>query len=188
MNALLAALLALLPGTYDNAAQVAADANTPRLTTYIRAVDAPAFGPDLLYLEEIRNGDPNDIARIRLMKFTVEGEVIRLHMINPNAPEMLRGAHADLKRVRTLAESDMRADRGLCDVYIRRDGDRFVGWMSPRTCDRKDNAGNSVFVDYDLVIEQGAMKVRNRWLSAKDGAPAWEMTPGGWLEQVRVGD
>lgn len=186
----IAALVALLTGTYDNAAQVAADPKMPRLTTYIRVVDAPVFGDRILYLEEIRDGDPNKIARIRLFKFTAEDETgtIRLHLINPKDAEKLKGAHNDLTRVRSLTLDDMRADRGLCDVYIRRVGKGFEGKMKPKSCDRKDDAGNPVFVDYDLVASGPAMKIRNRWLSAKDGTPVWEQTPGGWLEQVKVGD
>ncbi|MBM3515978.1 MAG: hypothetical protein FJX59_20035, partial [Alphaproteobacteria bacterium] len=151
-----------------------------------RAVEAPAFGEHILYLEEIRDADPSKIARIRMMKFTVEGDAIRLHMINPLAPEKLQGAHADLARVRALMPADIRADRGLCDVFIRKAGDRFEGQMKAKSCDRKDDAGNAVFVDYDLIAAQGTMKVRNRWLAAADGAIAWEQTPGAWLEQVRV--
>lgn len=187
-NTLIAALLAVWPGTYDNAAQVAANPAMPRLTTYIRAVEAPAFGDDLLYLEEIRDGDPSKIARIRLMRFTDEGGSIRLHMINPLAPEKLLGAHADLARVQALTPADIRADRGLCDVYISKDSDEFVGKMKPKSCDRKDNSGKPVFVDYDLIADGTTMKVRNRWLSADDGSVAWEQTPGGWLEQVKVAD
>ena len=186
----IAAVAALMLGTYDNAAQVAANPKMPRLTTYIRAVDAPAFGDRILYLEEIRDGDPNKIARIRLFKFTTENDtgMIRLHLINPKDAEKLKGAHADLTRVRSLTPDDMRADRGLCDVYIRRVGNSFEGKMSPKSCDRKDDAGNPVFVDYDLIASGATMRIRNRWLSAIDGSPAWELTQGGWLEQIRVGD
>ena len=184
----IAALMAMLPGTYDNPAQVAADPKMPRLTTYIRAIKAPAFGDNILYLEEIKNGDPAEIARIRLFQFTKEDEqgAIRLHLINPIDAAKLKGAHADLARAAALTPADVRPDRGLCDVFIRRVGDRFEGAMKPKSCDRKDDQGRAVFVAYDLVTDGKTMKVRNRWRAAADDAVVWEQTPGGWLEQVRT--
>ncbi|MDX2223189.1 MAG: chromophore lyase CpcT/CpeT [Rhodospirillaceae bacterium] len=187
----IAALKRLFVGTYDNALQVAANPGVTRFTTYIRPVAAPVFGEHLLYVEEIRNGDANDIARIRLYKFTPEGDdgTIRLHLINPTDVAALKGAHADLARAERLTPADVRPDRGLCDVFIRRTSpDRFEGRMKPKSCDLKDAEGRALYVDYELVLDAQGAKVRHRRLTQDGDAVVWEQTPGVWLEQARVGD
>lgn len=184
----IAALTAMLPGVYDNPAQVAADPKMPRLTTYIRKVNAPQFGEHVLYVEEIRNGDANNIARIRLYRFTAEDNAgtIRMHLINPADVDKLKGAHKDLKRVEALTAADVRSDRSLCDVLLKRSGNGFAGAMKPKSCDRKDGAGRALFVSYDLAFDGSSMRVRNRGLGAADDVVYFEQTPGAWLEQTKI--
>jgi len=184
----ISALVAMMPGVYDNPAQVAAAPKMPRLTTYIRKVDAPQFGEHVLYVEEIRNSDANNIARIRLYRFTAEGTdgTIRMHLINPTEIEKLKGAHKDIKRVEAMTAADVRQDRPACDVFLKRSGNGFTGAMKPKSCDRKDGEGRALFVAYDLAFDASSMRVRNRGLGAADDAVHFEQTPGGWLEQVKI--
>lgn len=181
-------LVGMLPGVYDNPAQVVADPKMPRLTTYIRKVNAPQFGEHILYVEEIRNSDPNNIARIRLYRLTADGAdgTIRMHLINPADVAKLKGAHADLKRVEALTEADVHQDRPHCDVFLKRSGNGFVGAMKAKSCDRKDQQGRELFVAYDLSFDGSSMRVRNRGLGAADDVVYFEQTPGGWLEQTKI--
>ncbi|MBL8631466.1 MAG: chromophore lyase CpcT/CpeT [Rhodospirillaceae bacterium] len=174
-----------LPGDYDNNEQIvrqsggglAVTKTTPffRVHTIIKRVAMPEIGEHVFYLEEYRDNDPAKITRIRLYKFTVdiEAQAIRLHLLNPLKPEVLVGAHSDLAKVEALKLADMRADRDLCDVFIRWEGNQFRGAMKPKSCDRPDKTT----VDYTLTIGPKHHWTRNRARDAKNNV-VWEFAPG----------
>lgn len=187
LNAQVREIMAMLPGVYDNAAQVQVGKPFYPVRTIIKPVKAPVFGEHVLYLEEYRDNDPTKLTRIRLYTFTADTteNAVRLHLVNPLKPEALQGAHADLAKVEALTTGDVRKDRNLCDVLIRKVGLEFRGAMKERTCDRPDKT----WVDYTLVISPGKHWVRNRARSLETNAVAWEFVPGageGFIEQSKV--
>jgi len=190
LNAQVREIMAMLPGVYDNAAQIqkqGGDKPFYPVRTIIKPVKAPVFGENVLYLEEYRDNDPTKLTRVRLYTFTADtGEnAVRLHLVNPLRPEALQGAHADLAKVEALTTDDVRKDRDLCDVLIRKAGAEFRGTMKERTCDRPDKT----WVDYTLVISPGKHWVRNRARSPQTDAVAWEFVPGageGFIEQSKL--
>lgn len=186
-----------LPGDYDNHEQIVrqsggglsqpTDKPFFRVHTIIKRVNMPAIGENVFYLEEYRDNDPTKITRIRLYKFTVDLDVqaIRLHLLNPLKPETLIGAHNDIAKVEALTMADMRADRDLCDVYIRWEGNQFRGSMKPNSCNRPDKS----IVDYTLTLGPKHHWVRNRALSAKTNDVVWEFAPGSgedFIEQTKA--
>jgi hypothetical protein len=184
----LAQLMQLLPGEYDNAAQMkrqGGDKPFYPVRTILKPVAMPEIGQYVLYLEEYRDNDPAKFTRIRLYKFTVDDGAIRLHLVNPLKPEALVGAHKDIARVEALKLADMRVDRDVCDVFIRKQGDEFRGAMKERSCDRPDKT----WVDYTLIIAPGKHWVRNRARAPGTNAVAWEFVPGageGFIEQSKL--
>jgi hypothetical protein len=190
LHAQLAELLRWLPGTYDNAAQVARQGGGGPfypVRTIVRPVTMPGIAAHVLYLEEYRDNDPAKLTRVRLYTFAIDAAAgaIRLHLVNPLRPEALIGAHADLARVEALTLADMRVDRPVCDVLIRKDGAVYRGTMTPRTCNRPDGT----WVDYTLIVGPDRHWVRNRARSASDDAVAWEFVPGageGFIEQFKL--
>ena len=95
------------------------------------------------------------------------------------------GAHKDIAKVEALKLTDMRVDRDLCDVFIRRAGEEFRGAMKERSCDRPDKT----WVDYALIIAPGKHWVRNRARSPETNQIAWEFVPGtgeGFIEQFKT--
>ena len=186
----LAQLMKMLPGDYDNAAQLqgqGADKPFYPVRTILKAVTMPEIGEHILYLEEYRDNDPAKFTRIRLYKFTLDEGAIRLHLVNPLKPEALVGAYANLAKIQALRLSDMRKDRDLCDVFIRKVGEEFQGAMKERSCDRPDKT----LVDYTLIIGPGKHWVRNRARSPDTNQVAWEFVPGageGFIEQFKTRD
>jgi hypothetical protein len=190
LNAEVREIMAMLPGVYDNAEQMqrqGGDKPFYPVRTIIKPVTSRVFGDNVLYLEEYRDNDPTKLTRIRLYTFTADEaeNAVRLHLVNPLKPEALQGAHADLGKVEALTAEDVRKDRDLCDVFIRKVGEEFRGTMKPRTCDRPDRT----WVDYTLIASPGRHWVRNRARSPDTNAVAWEFVPGageGFIEQAKV--
>ena len=186
----LAQLMQMLPGEYDNAVQIKRQGGEKPffpVRTIIKPVRMPEVGEHVLYLEEYRDNDPAKLTRIRLYKFTMEpdAKAIRLHLVNPLKPEALVGAHKDLARVQALKLADLRVDRDVCDVFIRKDGAEFRGAMKERSCNRPDQT----VVDYTLIVGPAKHWVRNRARSMETGAVAWEFVPGAgenFIEQFKL--
>jgi hypothetical protein len=190
LNAHIREIMQTLPGVYDNAAQMerqGGDKPFYPIRTIVKPVKAPAFGENVLYLEEYRDNDPKKLTRIRLYTFTPDGgeDAVRLHLVNPLNVEALQGAHADLARVEKLTQADVRKDRNLCDVFIRKVGNEFHGRMKERSCDRPDKT----WVDYTLIIAPGKHWVLNRARSLENNDVAWEFVPGAgekFIEQSKL--
>jgi hypothetical protein len=190
LKAQIGEIMAMFPGTYDNAAQMqrqGGDKPFYPIRTILKRVTMPEIGENVLYLEEYRDNDPSKQTRVRLYKFTVEEsqKAIRLHLVNPLKPETLIGAHANLAKVEALTMADMRKDRDLCDVFLRKAGSEFRGTMKERSCDRPDKT----WVDYTLVIAPGKHLVLNRARSLETNEVAWEFVPGAgekFIEQSRL--
>jgi hypothetical protein len=190
LNAQVREIMAMLPGVYDNAAQMQSQGRDKPfypIRTIIKPVKAPVFGDNVLYLEEYRDNDPKKLTRIRLYTFTADEaeKAVRLHLVNPLNVEALQGAHANLAKIEALTQADVRKDRNLCDVFIRKVGSEFRGVMKERTCDRPDKT----WVDYTLVIAPGKHWVLNRARSLETNAVAWEFVPGAgekFIEQSKL--
>ncbi len=188
LQAQLTQLMQMLPGDYDNAAQLkrqGSDKPFYPVRTMIRPVAMPEIGAHVLYLEEYRDNDPAKITRIRLYKFTVDDGAIRLHLVNPLKPDALVGAHKDTSKIEAMKLSDMRVDRDLCDVFIRKQGQEFHGAMKEHSCDRPDKT----WVDYQLIVGPGKHWVRNRARLPDTNTVAWEFVPGageGFIEQSKL--
>lgn len=190
LNAHIREIMQMLPGVYDNAAQMqrqGSDKPFYPIRTIIKPVKAPVFGENVLYLEEYRDNDPKKLTRIRLYTFTPDAaeNAVRLHLVNPLNVEALQGAHADLAKVEALTQADVRKDRNLCDVFIRKVGNEFRGNMKERSCDRPDKT----WVDYALIIAPGKHWVLNRARNPDTNAVAWEFVPGAgerFIEQSKL--
>ncbi|MSO99042.1 MAG: hypothetical protein EXR11_12630 [Rhodospirillaceae bacterium] len=186
----LAQLMQMLPGEYDNAVQIKRQNGEKPffpVHTIIKPVAMPEVGEHVLYLEEYRDNDPAKLIRIRLYKFNVEenAKAIRLHLVNPLKPEALIGAHKDIAKIEALTLADMRVDRDVCDVFIRKNGAEFRGAMKENACNRPDQT----VVDYTLIVGPNKHWVRNRARSMDTGAVAWEFVPGAgenFIEQFKL--
>lgn len=177
--ALLSTLLQWLPGDYTNAAalrlpRIHGEAgDSDRLTTYIRRVELPMFGTDVLFLEEYRGAEESAQERVRLYVFETSTDAVRLRLLNPKDPEALRGARHDLRRVRALTPADVTVDRTVCTLaFARLTSGVIVGRMKSHACDVKAS-----WVDYELHVGPNGHWVCYSRRAKHDDAVAWQLIP-----------
>ena len=190
-------LMAFWPGDYDNREQLQFDSDVGkknmdegghlRVHSHIRRVTLPEFGPYVLYVEEYKHNDPSQIFRQRLYELSVDEPEkairLKLHFLS-NGNELL-GAHTDPSKLSTLTRDDTAVLDG-CDVFIRRDGDRFVGAMKTKQCVFGEGEERR-YSDYQLQLQPGQYWFRDRILSYETDQPLEQVADFSWhqLEQAR---
>ena len=182
-SVILSNLLQWLPGNYTNAAALelpsmhndGAPIDNDRLTTYIRSIDLPRFGENVLFLEEYRGAQARQLERIRLYVFEPDhaASVVGLRLLNPKDPEKLQGTHQDLSRLQALTLDDVTVDRSACTLaFTTMPSGIIVGRMSSGQCDRDSN-----WVDYELHVGPNAHWVCYTRRSILNDTITWQLVP-----------
>ena len=154
-----ASMMAIWPGRYDNAEQMAVDkvrgytswrdGGHARITSTVVAVELPGIGENLLYVEDYLDGDPARIFRQKLYELEVDIEraAIKLTLHSFNDPEGVAGAHENPAKLDGLSADDLRQRDG-CEMYFRPLGNGFSGAFDDGACttDTGMVADNRIFL------------------------------------------
>lgn len=132
-------LLAWLPGTWDNSAQVreetAAGAVQPHepLVLQVLRIDAPRMGRNAFYVQEAAAEDPRRIMRQLIVTFAIRDHAIREQRYALLEPRRWRDAQRDPDVFRSLTAQDLRELAG-CELTWERSGERFTAHDDAQTC------------------------------------------------------
>jgi hypothetical protein len=197
LKAQLSLLLSWWSGHYDNHEQIVRQsggglsrpvlAPVHRLHSHYQRVSLPALGDNVLYLEEYRDNDPANIARIRFYRLSIDEtqRAIRVKLYAPLDSNALRGAWREPERLTKITLEQLRAFRDQCDVLLHFVGNQFSGGMQPRACDVEKRE----WFEYQLAIGPNFHWVRDRRRHLRDDRVTWEMAPGSnyaWFEQTKA--
>lgn len=132
-------LIQMLPGHYDNAAQVQSDIakgiNPPHeaLTLDIVPIDAVMIGENVFYVQESITGDPR---RVLGQKLVVIG-VVRKDVVQTDFalddPHRWRNGQLNPELFKGIMAQDVRSTKG-CSLRWKRENGKFVGANEPKTC------------------------------------------------------
>ncbi len=198
LNAQLKLMMEWWPGDYDNNEQIVRQSggglSTPtdkpfyRLHTVFKRVNMPELGDNVLYVEEWKNNNPADIARIRLYSLSVDEkeEAILVKFMTPLDTKSLAGAHKDVAKVEKLKKKDVRVFSDACSVYMRWEGAQFRGGMKEKSCNVNDN---KEWFQYQVIVGPKHYWARDRRFTYADNTITYEMAPGSnyaWFEQSKA--
>lgn len=184
--------LSYWPGTYDNLAQVSAQAAASRdpadrnipTRLYIAEVDLPAFGRHVYYAEWQSTDTPPKVTRQRLYSFSVGGQNdafrLGLHIWPNNNPEFVAktaGAHADPPKLSGVMPEDMAGIAG-CDVLFASAGEAYGGAMVKGACAFDAPNGKPIYSWSQMKISANAISYLDGWFNP-DGTPIVRF-PGEW--------
>ena len=138
-----AALAQLFAGEFDSyeqsrmeeRAQIPMGERHTQVYLIHKPVDLPAFGSHAFYVEEYRDGEPENIIRQRIVTFeadTAEGAIRMKQYFLRNEAEV-RGAHVDPGKLAAVSKDQAYVLPG-CDVFWTRDGESFAGAMKEGQC------------------------------------------------------
>lgn len=186
-------LMSWWPGNYDNNEQIvrqsggglSAQVYEPhfRLHAIYRRVELPSLGDHVLYVEEYKNNDPENLYRIRLYSLGIDTDAgairIKLHAF-PDQTSWI-GAHEDAERLSQIDVSQLRAFSDACDVLLHYEGGQFTGGMQARACRIASGQGSAekdAYFDYDVVVGEDYYWFRDRTLRLADDTLVWQLAPG----------
>lgn len=147
------------PGTYSNDRQVAeverlaeeAESNYTgevwrvdgtgmggylNVTSHYIRLDRPDLGDNVLYVEEYRDGDPNEVYRQRIYTLTIDEveQVIRVTLSNFKDRQKYRGAYRDISKLVDLTPEDLQPFPPICDLLVEQRGNRYHMPMAEDAC------------------------------------------------------
>lgn len=182
----LAQIMAWWPGTYSNDKQVAeveermGEENFTgevwrvdnsgmggylNVTSHYVAIDFPELGQNVLYVEEYRDGNPDETYRQRIYNLTVDEDeqVIRVNLINFKDREKYIGAYKDLSMLDGLTMEDVGAFPDICDLIVEQRGNTYHMPMKKNAC----AFGGQTF-SYEAVIDGGSFWFRDKIVRLED--------------------
>ncbi len=138
----LALMMKYFAGEFDNYFQAweqletkAAGDKFNHIHSVFAPITAPAFGPNAFYVKQYSDGDPSKIYRQRLYSFGLNSQeqAIELKIYTPPDEKAFLDAHKDPAKLNGLTPASMKYSAG-CDVYWKRDGENFKGYMKDGAC------------------------------------------------------
>lgn len=188
-------------GSFSNERQINTDRiqNEPdypesvRLLRNIRVqrLNAPAIGPLVLYLEEIKTDQPDKAHRQRVMTFnwkadTGEIEVEQLFFSTELAYDRHFIAASDVEKMK---RADFTRERG-CDLFFTWDNvrQRFKGGMRARACQYDHPTSGPVYAEFDMILDANRLWYRDRSIKRGDGTIRGEIDGFSWLRFDRLAD
>jgi hypothetical protein len=157
----------------------------------VQRLNAPAIGPLVLYLEEIKTDQPDKAHRQRVMTFnwkpeTQEIEVEQLFF----SPTLAYDRHvipaADVEKMK---RADFTRQPG-CDLFFTWDGSRqrFKGGMRARACQYDHPTSGPVYAEFDMILDANRLWYRDRSIKRGDGTIRGEIDGFSWLRFDRLAD
>ena len=154
-------MMAWFPGEWDNSEQVnfAAELGYPegatpgRLHSSIHAVDVPALGPNVFYLQQYRDNDPEALGRQRFYAVAIDeaSMAIRMDIYTPRDPARFLNAHLEPDKLAGLTRADLTSNPG-CEILWRRQAEQFIGWIGENACRIRSRTSAMLTISGDLLL------------------------------------
>jgi CpeT/CpcT family (DUF1001) len=157
----------------------------------VQRLNAPAIGPLVLYLEEIKTDQPDKAHRQRVMTFnwkaeTGEIEVEQLFFSTELAYDRHFIPASDVEKMK---RSDFTREPG-CDLFFKWDEarQRFKGGMRARACQYDHPTSGPVYAEFDMILDANRLWYRDRSIKRGDGTIRGEIDGFSWLRFDRLAD
>lgn len=136
-----------------------------QVTSHYRSVDLPAFGDNVIYVEETKHGDPGNIFRQRIYTLAADRELnmVRVKLWNFKDKEKYVGAWKDLARLTELSPDDMSPLPDKCDLYAERQDGKIHMPMRGRDCAFGDR-----YFNYQVLLDADSFWFRDKIVRLSD--------------------
>ena len=135
------------------------------VTSHYRRIELPDFGPNVIYVEETKHGDPTNIFRQRIYTLSVDEDesTIRVKLWYFGDREKYVGAWQDLKRLNDLRPADMSPLKDECDLIVTRDGSKYHMAMIDKACVFGDR-----YFNYQVLLDADTFWFRDKIVNVED--------------------
>lgn len=136
------------------------------VTSHYRKVDLPEFGENVLYVEETKHGDPNNMFRQRIYTLWEDEETgnVKLKLWYFKDREKYVGAWKDLDMIKDLKTDEFSPLPDNCDMTSHRHDDgKYHLTMPPKAC-----VFGEQYFDYQVIIGPETFNFRDRIVRVAD--------------------
>lgn len=129
------------------------------VVSHYRPIEMPQLGEHVIYVEETKHGDPDNIFRQRLYTLSVdeENQVVRVKLWSFKDKEKYKGAWKDLSMLADVQPDDLTFLPDNCDLLGVRDGDKYHLPMGERACAFGDR-----YFSYQVMIGPDSFWFRDK--------------------------
>ena len=169
----------LLAGRFDSSAQAARDRRYFEVQLHACAVEAPALGEHVLYVEQAMLSAVDAPYRQRVYVVTEEGDAVVSAVLELDAPEQVIGIcdFSATDRARVLGERTLTPLEG-CEVVLRPTEEGFSGSTRGEAC--ANDYGGAVYATSEVTVTETQVISWDRGYDAT-GAQVWGATDGAYV-------
>lgn len=135
------------------------------VTSHYRRVDLPVFGENVLYVEETKHGDPDNIFRQRIYTLNIDQEAnaVRVKLWYFNDKKKYIGAWKDLTLLNDLTPEDMFPLQDDCDLISTRQAEKIHLPMPAKDC-----VFGEKYFNYQVLLDENSFWFRDRIMLVAD--------------------
>jgi hypothetical protein len=162
-------MLSMFKGEFDNFWQVSKekDDSVKNVHEHIHSIFAPvsvpAMGENVFYVKQYMDGNPKKIYRQRLYSFKQDDaeKAIRLDIYSFPVDSLYYDSHLKPEQIKDLTADKLSITKG-CEVYWKRDGEKFVGYMKDKACNFiSKRSGKKIFITDSLMLDKTQIWIRD---------------------------
>jgi hypothetical protein len=162
-------------GQFDNHQQVFEEKETKaefpheHIHSIFARINAPQIAPDVFFVKQYTDGNPNKVYRQRVYKFSVnkKEKAIQLDIYTLDDEKKFADLHLDVAKQATITAANLKSPAG-CEVYWRlnKTRDKFEGAMKKDACRVvSQRSGKTIIINDDLFLTQNEIWINDQ---AKD--------------------
>ena len=138
------------------------------VTSHYRKIDLPAFGEHVLYVEETKHNNPEDMFRQRIYSLHIDEASNQLRVVLWNFKDRKKyvGAWRDLSRLKALTPDDMTSFGANCDLFMSQENGKYRLAMHEKDC-----AFDGNYFSYQVLLGPDSFWFRDKIARVSDDAP-----------------
>jgi hypothetical protein len=162
-------MLSMFEGEFDNFAQVykeredkVADVHE-HIHSIFKKVNLPLLGQNVFYVLQYLDGDSTKIYRQRLYSFKENKteQAIQLDIYSFTADSLYYYTHINPEKLTGITLDKITKTDG-CEVYWKKDGDKFIGYMKNKACNFISKRTNKkIFITDSLMLSKDEIWIRD---------------------------
>jgi hypothetical protein len=168
------------PGEYDNYEQVYADTENQveQIHEHIHHIfypaSSPSMGDHVFFVQQYMDGNPQQIYRQRLYRFSIDAEesALRLDIFSFKNEDKYRNAFLTPDILTDLTPDEL-IERPGCEVYWRfaeKEQNAFHGYMHEKTCSFvSERSGKRIYITDDLRLTRDQIWIRDEAFDENGG-------------------
>lgn len=135
------------------------------VASHYRTIDSPQFGDHVIYVEETKHDDPDNIFRQRIYTLTVDEalQTVRVKLWNFKDKQKYVGAWRNLSMLEDLGPEELSPLPDKCDLIAKKQGDKYHMPMQGRAC-----AFGERYFNYQVLLGKDSFWFRDKIVSLAD--------------------